>query len=157
MNPTRWVYLYDGIQRHERQYADLMQAAFSRVLGAHLIPITDPETGKLRMPETLAEVQPVLPAIARPAFLVTLGEMFGKIGKQEEQVAHPREVDEAPPLDMSTDTDMEVMGPDRQHVAQIDRRVDEPLEQDVSTNRPIGPAGSHPVPTARRSSFVLDE
>jgi hypothetical protein len=165
MNPTRWAFVYTGIQRHEKQYADLLHASFGRVLGAHLIPIKDPETGKLRLPETFAEVQPVLMAIARPAFLSTIGDMIAKIGKEDEPVAEVGEVDDAPPIGLTTDTGMEILdGPidisrmsevERRQVLSVagvevvDRRTAEPLEGDVP--------GTQPTQPTRRSSFVLDD
>ena len=103
--------MYEGIQRHEKQSADLMQASFGRVMGAHLIPVHDPTTGKIRLPETFAEVQSLLPAIARPEYLASLGEMLKEIDTQEKldrgELADLTEVDGAPPLD--TDTSMELL------------------------------------------------
>ena len=142
MNPTRWAFLYTGIQRHERQQADLMQASIGRVLGAHLIPVRDAKTGKLRLPKSVAELQPVLPAIARPGFIAAIGEMFDAMNKSDaaEAVSEAPELDEAPPLDgedtgfLPTDTGLEI------------------LERPTPSSDPFSPETA-----PKRSSFVLDE
>jgi len=164
MNPTRWAFLYTGIQRHEKQHADLLQASFGRVLGAHLIPIHDPVTGKIRMPETFAEVQPILPAIARPAFLDYLAKSIDALGKDEVEAPVIEEVDDVPPGPLSTDTGMEI----------LDRPIDISRMSEVERRQVLAVAGVHvvdgvhpPAPPeqdvpgqrarARRSSFVLDD
>ena len=118
------------------------------------------------MPETFAEIQPVLAAIARPTFLSAIGDMIAKIGKEDEPATEAEEIDDAPPIGLSTDTGMEVLdGPidisrmsevERRQILSVagvevvDRRSDEPPEQDV-------PGVTEPPKPTRRSSFVLDD
>jgi len=165
--------LYTGIQRHEKQAADLMHASFGRVLGAHLIPIRDAVTGELRLPTTFQEVQPILPAIARPAFLATIGDVIDKMAKgmDGEQAAPPdiREVDDAPPAEIDTgDTGLEILDRpiDISRMSEVERRqvlavagveiVDQRKPASPEEDVRIDERGAHPVPIPR-SSFVLDD
>jgi hypothetical protein len=162
MNATRWAFLYTGIQRHEKQQADLFQASLSRVLGAHLIPIRDHETGMLRMPETIAEIQPILPAIARPQFLGAMSEMYEQMEKQHLLVESGDDNGDMLPMELPTDTGMEI----------LDRPLDLSKMSAAERRDVLAAAGVHVVDgkmpseeegavelprPVKRSSFILDD
>lgn len=136
MNPTRWAFLYHGMQRHEVQAMEIQQVTLARALGLGAIPVRDRENNKLRIPTKFSEMQPLLFAISQPAYAGHLAKLWEEMDKQE--TIGP--IDDEPII-LDDDTGIEIL--------------DKPLETAVATEaerrQVFGP------PTQKPPKFVLDK
>lgn len=177
MNPTRWAFLYHGIQRNELQEMEIQQATLAKALGLPLIPVRD-QDGRIRAPKNFSEMSGILPAVARPGFMEALMKVW-----QEREV--DAELGDIPELDVDIgagygdedeDTPLEILGrptdfskmseADRQQLLQISgvlskEEADANLAKELGEEKPRAPRGAtRPEPKGgppTRSSFVLDD
>lgn len=143
MNPTRWAFLYHGMQRQAVQAMEIQQMTLSRALGLSAIPVRDKATGKLRMPAQFNEVTPLLYATAQPAYMAHMLKLWEELEKQETNV-DPDDGD-CPPVDLlDQDTGIEIL--------------DRPIESIIQTEAERRQLGIQPPPVVGRSKkFSLDE
>lgn len=86
MNPTRWAFLYHGLQQAEVQQMEVLQATLAKALGLNLLPFKD-DKGKVRLPETFAEMAPLARLIAPNDRLVEVKAQWDAMLNQEKGVA----------------------------------------------------------------------
>lgn len=162
MNPTRWAFLADGIQKAEQRHMEVVQWTVAKSLGIALVPIRDEKTGLLRLPESFAEMSPLLPIIASEAGLARIKNMWEEMERQD--VVDMPDVDDIPPAPPGSETGIDFLDKpvDISKLPEAERRkylhaigvvVGTPPTADEEEAPVKRPAAS----TRQRGSFRLDD
>jgi hypothetical protein len=158
MNPTRWAFLADGIQKSEEQRLEIVQWTVAKALGIALVPIRDEKTGLLRLPETFAEMPPLLPAIASEPFAARIKQLWEEMDQQQE-VAMP-DADEIQPAPTGPETGIDFLDKpiDVTKLSEAERRqYMQAIGIVIGTPPPPGEEAPQPKRAVPRGSFRLDD
>lgn len=109
MNPTRWAFLYHGIQRSEVQQMEVFQATLIKALGLHLFPVKDKKTGETRPLKDFNEVTPFIYAVASSERLKVIEGLWSKAGQEQDLECAVEDLEDDFDVDLGTDTGLEIL------------------------------------------------
>ena len=165
MNPTRWAFLYHGIQRADQDQRDGLRLSLSQIFGSMMIPVRDKDTGKLRAPQNLDEIAPILPAMARKEYFDGIIEMWQKENAPE---TVPEGIEERSDFsDMETGLEFLDKPIDLSKMSEADRRLymqaagvilgEKPGVEEANGDSPKTQSKKDEKAGGSGSSFVLDD